>query len=106
MHAALQQLFDDVEPLEQDEGPVPIVRIQYDPAFVVLMNYFRRILVTQEYSERGLQLAKGVLCCHARAHLRAALAPPLTARTPRLPSQPSSRTTRPTTRCGNTGASA
>lgn len=51
------KVFSDLVPIEQNEGPEPVVRIAYTPDFVEVMSYFRRVLVNEEYSERALQLA-------------------------------------------------
>ena len=40
------ELFTDVQPLPQDDGPVPVVRIAYPPGFTTVMDIFRRILQT------------------------------------------------------------
>ena len=53
----LASIFSDVEPIEQNEGPEPVVRIAYSPDFIEVMGYFRRILVNEEYSERALRLS-------------------------------------------------
>lgn len=57
----LVELFADVEPLEQDEGPDPCVQIAYSDDFKVAMDYFRRVLVTGEFSSRTLLLAATVI---------------------------------------------
>ena len=57
----LETVFADVTPLAQDDGPVPVVKIDYSPAFVRVMSYFRRVLVNEEYSLRALQLAEEVI---------------------------------------------
>ena len=54
-------LFTDVSPIEQDDGPVPIVKIDYTPAFIQVMGYFRRVLVDGEFSERSLTLSAAVI---------------------------------------------
>lgn len=43
--ATLRERFADVEPMPQDEGPAPIVRIAYPDGFSTVMDYFRRIVV-------------------------------------------------------------
>ena len=42
---SLAELFADLEPIPQDEGPEPIVRIAYPDGFQTVMDYFRRVLV-------------------------------------------------------------
>ena len=54
-------VFADLEPLPQDEGDEPIVRIAYPPGFETAMNYFRRVVINGEYSERTLQLSAEVI---------------------------------------------
>ena len=54
-------VFADLEPLLQEEGEEPIVRIAYPPGFETAMNYFRRVLVNGEYSERTLQLSAEII---------------------------------------------
>lgn len=56
-----EPLFSDVTPIEQDDGPVPVVKIDYSPAFTKVMGYFRRVLVDGEHSERSLLLSKSVI---------------------------------------------
>eukprot|EP00962_Isochrysis_galbana_P057528 scaffold29945_cov112-Isochrysis_galbana.AAC.6 len=43
--STLTELFADLEPIPQDEGPEPIVRIAYPEGFQTVMDYFRRVLV-------------------------------------------------------------
>jgi hypothetical protein len=43
--STLTELFADLEPIPQDEGPEPIVRIAYPEGFETVMDYFRRVLV-------------------------------------------------------------
>ena len=54
-------VFADLEPLLQEEGEEPIVRISYPPGFETAMNYFRRVLVNGEYSERTLRLSAEII---------------------------------------------
>jgi len=53
--------FSDVTPVKQDDGPVPVVRINYASDFVEVMDYFRAVLLTQELSERTLKLTERVI---------------------------------------------
>jgi hypothetical protein len=55
------KLFADVEPIEQDDGPVPVVCIDYTPEFTRVMGYFRRVLVDGEHSARSLLLSAEVI---------------------------------------------
>ncbi len=57
----IPSVFSDLEPLPQDEGEEPVVRIAYPPGFETAMSYFRRVLVNGEYSERTLQLTGEVI---------------------------------------------
>lgn len=57
----LESIFSDVKPVAQDDGPVPVVKIDYSEDFVRVMGYFRAILVKEEYSERTLQLSEEVI---------------------------------------------
>ena len=58
---SLAETFADIEPIEQNEGPVPVVQIQYTHAFKTIMGYFRAILVKEEHSERALALSAEVI---------------------------------------------
>ncbi|KAL9649450.1 hypothetical protein ABK040_000689 [Willaertia magna] len=53
--------FKDIQPIEQDEGQNPIVRIAYTDEFKDTMNYFRSILQLNEMSERSLKLTEEVI---------------------------------------------
>lgn len=53
----VSQLFSDLQPVAQVEGPEPVVRIAYSPHFAEVMGYFRRVLLNEEYSERALLLS-------------------------------------------------
>lgn len=48
--------WSDVTPIPQDDGPYPVVAIQYSPQFEDTFNYFRAVLKSKEISERALQL--------------------------------------------------
>ena len=68
--ASLAETFADVSPIEQDDGPTPVVRIAYSHAFSTVMGYFRRVLVDGEYSQRALLLsAGGCTRTSAEAHI-------------------------------------
>lgn len=56
-----EALFREVTPIEQDDGPVPIVKIDYAPSFVKAMGYFRHVLINEECSQRALSLSAGAL---------------------------------------------
>jgi len=61
----LDATFFDLEPLPQDDGPVPVVRIAYPDGFEEVMSYFRRVVVTGECSQRTLQLSAEVIAHNA-----------------------------------------
>ncbi|KAL1522563.1 hypothetical protein AB1Y20_017548 [Prymnesium parvum] len=61
----LADVFSDLEPLEQNEGPQPVVQIAATPQFVEVMGYFRRVLVNQEFSQRALQLSAQAIALNA-----------------------------------------
>jgi len=50
--------FDDVIPIEQDDGPNPIVQIAYSAAFKDAFDYFRAIYASKEYSNRAYYLTE------------------------------------------------
>eukprot|EP00940_MAST-03C_sp_MAST-3C-sp2_P000461 g461.t1 len=48
----------DVTPVPQDDGPAPICPIAYTKEFVETMDYFRAAFLSNELSERSLELSK------------------------------------------------
>lgn len=48
----------DVRPVPQDDGPNPVVPIDYTDEFIETMDYFRAIYLADERSPRALQLTK------------------------------------------------
>ncbi|KAI5582922.1 hypothetical protein BDE02_07G118900 [Populus trichocarpa] len=46
----------DVTPIPQDDGPNPVVPIDYKPDFIETMGYFRAVYKANEFSPRALQL--------------------------------------------------
>lgn len=54
----LPQVFADVTPVPQNDGPTAVCRIDYPPLFVQAYNYFRALLLLAEYSPRALRLTE------------------------------------------------
>ena len=50
--------WSDVTPIEQDEGPNPVVRIAYTDRFRETFDYIRACMQVNEMSERALALTK------------------------------------------------
>lgn len=53
--------WSDVVPVPQNDGPNPIVLIEYSSEFVEVMSYFRAIVAAKEHSPRALELTKEVI---------------------------------------------
>lgn len=53
--------WKDVSPIDQDDGPYPVLQIQYSDRFRDRMGYFRTVLRAREYSARSLALCREVL---------------------------------------------
>lgn len=77
----IPELFHDVEPIEQDDGPNPVCSIQYSSNFREAMGYLRAMLQKDERSERSLYLTEKCLklnpanytTWHFRRHCLAAI---------------------------------
>jgi len=54
-------LFEDVERVPQDDGPTPVVKIDYSDDFIEVMDFFRAMLLAKEISERSFLLSKKVI---------------------------------------------
>jgi len=52
----LKEIFIDIKPIHQDDGPNPICSINYTQEFVDAMGYLRAILRLDERSQRALDL--------------------------------------------------
>ena len=50
------EIFNDITPIPQDDGPNPICQIDYPQEFDMAQSYLRAILQKKEHSERALQL--------------------------------------------------
>jgi len=54
----LPEVFYDVDPVPQDDGPTSVCRIDYPPNFVKAYDYFRAVLRRKELTPRALQLTR------------------------------------------------
>jgi len=48
----LSQVFFDVTPIPQDDGPNPVCAIDYSPPFIQAYDYMRAVLKSSEMSGR------------------------------------------------------
>ncbi|VVC43949.1 Protein prenyltransferase, alpha subunit [Cinara cedri] len=53
--------WSDVQPILQDDGPTPVVRVAYSRKFSDVYDYLRGVLATGEKSERTLELVTTAL---------------------------------------------
>lgn len=57
----LEHNWDDLTPLEQNDGPKPIATIAYTEDYATMMGYLRRVMSIEEYSERAFDLTTAVI---------------------------------------------
>ena len=62
---SLAENFSDIVPVPQDDGPRPVVLINYDPTFRATMDIFRAVLKRDELSARALALTADVIDLNA-----------------------------------------
>jgi len=58
---AERQEWQDIKPVEQNDGPHPICPIDYTSDFSEVMGYFRAVMHANEKSERALALTTEVI---------------------------------------------
>ena len=46
----ISTVFDDLDPIPQDDGPEPVCVIQYPTSFVISYNYMRAVWKFNEFS--------------------------------------------------------
>ena len=63
--ASFLESFADLTPIPQDDGPRPVVPINYDPSFRATMDIFRAVLQCDELSSRALDLTSEVIDLNA-----------------------------------------
>ncbi|ODN82329.1 protein farnesyltransferase/geranylgeranyltransferase type-1 subunit alpha [Cryptococcus wingfieldii CBS 7118] len=51
----------DIQPIQQDDGPAPVVPIMYSEEYRDAMDYFRAISAAAEKSERALELTETII---------------------------------------------
>ncbi len=61
MEFDVETAFFDIFPIPQEDGSNPVVSIQYTEKYTKLMDIFRAIIVSKEYSARVLMLTKLLL---------------------------------------------
>jgi len=59
--APIDNEWDDIIPIPQDDGPDPVAKIDYTPEFIKLMDIFRAVMVLNELSPRVLYLTEQLL---------------------------------------------
>ncbi|WVW85575.1 hypothetical protein I302_107613 [Kwoniella bestiolae CBS 10118] len=56
-----RNLWNDIKPIAQDDGPNPVVPIMYSEEYRDAMDYFRAIAASEERSERVLELTETII---------------------------------------------
>ncbi len=80
----IPEVFSDIDPIAQNDGPEPACAITYTPEFVEAHNYLRAVLTADERSERAFELTTICLkfnpanytCWHFRRRCLVALCTP------------------------------
>ncbi|WWC90667.1 uncharacterized protein L201_005603 [Kwoniella dendrophila CBS 6074] len=58
---AERNLWHDIKPIPQDDGPNPVVPIMYSEEYRDAMDYFRAVAAAEERSERALELTETII---------------------------------------------
>lgn len=53
----LPEIFNDLSPIPQNDGPTRVCVIQYPSSFTLAYNYMRAVWAAKEFSERALKLS-------------------------------------------------
>ncbi|CAG8496293.1 10248_t:CDS:2 [Funneliformis mosseae] len=55
------EVWNDITPIPQDDGPDPLAPIAYNPEYAKAMGYFRAVAQKDERSERALDLTEQII---------------------------------------------